>query len=205
MMAMVGRSQPPQTLGVEKASHDFNGRWWSSASSEERSGFINGVADCLTWSAHITGFNATPEQLTDKITKFYKEHPESSDVTVVDVWRRTAEKPSTGSRPTLHGETWNNPHWYLDGFWWRAETSEGKKGFVEGYLWCMRTHVSVSSETYSKSVNFYAERIDAFVDSNGASKANREAVATIFRRYRDKASSATEKGKKAPAAPPTKR
>lgn len=192
--AACGWSQPPQhTRNATQANHHFDGKWWSTTSSEERSGFINGVADCLTWSAHEKGFNATPEQLMDKITRFYKEHPESADLTVVDVWRQIGRKSSPDDGPTPHGETWKNPHWYLDGFWWR-EASEGERlGFLEGYLWCMRTQVPAPSEKYSKPVSFYIDRIDAFVGANGSSKANREAVALILRRYRDKDSSTNPK------------
>jgi hypothetical protein len=188
--AACGWSQPAaQTMSAAPANQHFDGKWWSTTSSEERSGFINGVADCLTWSAHEQGFSATPEQLVDKITAFYEEHPGSGDLTVVDVWRRVGRKSSPDGGITPHGETWKNPHWYLDGFWWR-EAGEGERlGFLEGYLWCMRTHVSAPSEKYSKAVSFYMERIDAFVRGNGSSKANREAIALILRRYQDEKNS----------------
>ncbi|MFI5176705.1 MAG: hypothetical protein ACHQKY_17735 [Terriglobia bacterium] len=128
-----------------------------------------------------------------KITRFYKVHPESADLTVVDVWRKIGGESTPNGGTTPQGETWKNPHWYLDGFWWRGASEAERFGFLEGYLWCIQTHFPAPSEKYSKPVNFYVERIDAFVKANDSSKANREAVALILRRYRDKDDSTTPK------------
>jgi hypothetical protein len=57
----------------------------------------------------------------------------------------------------------------------------------------MRTQVTALSETYSKPVSFYVGKIDAFTKANGDSKANREKVALILRRYKDKESAAPPK------------
>ena len=133
-------------------------------------------------------------QLNDMIGKFYESHPETRDLTVVDVWTKEMENPNPNHVPdSEHAETWKNPHWYLDGFWWLGDTLDEKKGFVEGYLWCIRTQVPAPSETYSKPVGFYIEKIDAFTKANGDSKANREKVALILRRYKDKESAAPPK------------
>jgi hypothetical protein len=193
MLAVSGWSQTPQpAVSTAQTVQHFGGKWWSKTSADEHSGFINGAADCLTWTAHEKGFNATPEQLVDKITKFYKEHPGSADLSVIEVWKIVWETPPSAAA-AQPGETWKNAHWYLDGFWWLDETQEQKQGFVEGYLWCMRTHIPDSQETYSKSVSFYVEKIDAFARANSNSKAGREKVASILQRYRDKKPSATPK------------
>jgi len=184
--------QLPAINAAQESQH-FDGKWWSKTSSEERSGFINGVADCLTWTAHKKGFNATPEQLVDKITRFYEEHPESANLSVIEVWKKLGNKTPPSAASAQPGETWTNAHWYLDGFWWIEDSFEQKQGFVEGYLWCMRAQVTNPSETYSKPVRFYVERIDAFTRANGESKANREKVALILRRYKDKKPAVTPK------------
>jgi hypothetical protein len=193
MLAVCGWSQSLEPVKAEEKSQHFDGKWWSKTSSEEHSGFINGAADCLTWTAHKKGFNATPEQLVDKITKFYKEHPQSAELNVVDVWQKLWSKTPPSAAAAHSGETWKNAHWYLDGFWWLDETTDQKQGFVEGYLWCMGTQVPAPSETYSKPVSFYVEKIDAFTRANADSKADREKVAVILRRYKDKQSAATSK------------
>jgi hypothetical protein len=187
VMATCGLSETtPVPKGADVAGQRFDGKWWSTANADERSGFINGVADCLTWSAHEEGFNATPGQVADKIDLFYKEHPDSTNLTVVEVWRRIDQGSSQIIGTTRRGETWKNPHWYLDGFWWAALTESERLGFVEGYLWAMHTYVPSSPDKYSKPVSFYVGRIDEFVRANDSSKANREAVALILRRYRDR-------------------
>jgi hypothetical protein len=73
----------------------------------------------------------------------------------------------------------------LDGFWWIDETPDQKLGFIEGYLWCMKTHFPASTEMYSKQPSFYVGKIDGFTRANAETKANREKVALILRRYKD--------------------
>lgn len=194
VLSVCSWSQSQPTVSTAQMNQHFDGKWWSTTSSEEHSGFINGAADCLTWTAHKKGFNATPEQLVDKITKFYKEHPESGDVSIVDVWIKLWAKTPPSAATPQPGETWENAHWYLDGFWWLDETPDQKLGFIEGYLWCMRAHVPAPAERYSKSASFYVEKIDAFTRANGKSKANREKVALILKRYKDRAGSQKQTG-----------
>ena len=177
-------SQNP-AVNAAQPSQRFDGKWWGKTSSEEHAGFINGAGDCLTWTAHKEGFNATPEELTDKISKFYKKHPESAGFTVVEVWEKLWTKTPPSPAAAQPGETWKNAHWYLDGDWWREGSPEERQGFVKGYLWCMRTQVPTPAETYSKSVDFYVARIDAFTRANANSKMDREAVASTLKRYRD--------------------
>jgi hypothetical protein len=161
----------------------FAGVWWSKADAEERSGFLNGTADCLTWTAHRKGFNATPEQLDDRITKFYKAHPESFSLSIIDVWQKVADQPKASNRAEDHGEAWKNAHWYLNGDWWSQVSKAQQLGFVEGYLWCLKTQVSAPTESYSGSASSYRRKIDAFVKANP--KQGNEAVAITLRRYRD--------------------
>jgi hypothetical protein len=184
--AVGGWSQSPQpAVGATQTAQPFDGKWWSKTSADEHSGFMNGAADCLTWTAHEKGFNSTPEQLVDKIAKFYKEHPESADLSVVAVWKKLWDKMPPSAAAAQPGETWKNAHWYLDGFWWMDDTPDQKQGFVEGYLWCMKTHVPASTERYSKPASFYVEKIDGFTRANAETKANREKDAVILRRYKD--------------------
>jgi hypothetical protein len=193
MLAVCGWSQSLQPLKADEMSQHFDGKWWSKTSADEHSGFLDGADDCLTWTAHKQvwtrnqkGFGGTWSQLNDAIGKFYKDHPELHDLDVVDVWKKVIEQSSQKSVPNSeNAETWKNPHWYMDGFWWLDETADQKQGFVEGYLWCMGTQVPAPSETYSKQGSFYVEKIDAFTRANANSKADREKVAFILQRYKD--------------------
>ena len=186
VMALTTAAWPQSTKPVPTAlpaSQKYAGTWWLKADAEERSGFLNGTADCLTWTAHKTGYNATPEQLLDKITKFYVAHPESVSLSVIDVWPKVAATPKASKGAEGQGEVWKNAHWYLNGDWWAQVSEVQQLGFVEGYLWCLKTQVSAPTENYSGSASSYRRKIDAFVRANP--KQGKEPVAITLRRYRD--------------------
>ena len=169
--------------GTAPAKQTFAGAWWAKSDIEERSGFLNGVADCMTWTAHKKGFNATPEQLMDKITKFYKLHTESLSINVIDVWQKVADQPKAGKGSEGEGETWKNAHWYLNDDWWSQGSEAEQLGFVEGYLWCLKTQVPAPTDSYSGTPNTYRRKIDAFVRANP--KLGKEFVAVTLHRFRD--------------------
>src|SRR5664280_1322650 len=139
--AVSGWSQSLQpAVSAGQTSQHFDGKWWSKTSADEHSGFINGADDCLTWTAHKQvstagqkNFTFTWKQLNDMIGKFYESHAKSRDLTVVDVWRKVLENPRPNHVPgSEHAETWSNPHWYLDGFWWLEGTPDEKQASSRG-------------------------------------------------------------------------
>jgi hypothetical protein len=174
-------TQPP--ISTPRTSQPFDGEWWVRADKEERYGFMNGAADCLTWTAHEEGFSGTPEQPADKISKFYKAHPEAANLAVVDVWKKVAVQPGATKSPEPQGETWKNTHWYLNGLWWRGGTLLEEKGYLQGYLWCMNNRIDPKTDSYSRPVSYYQKKIDAYIKAHPNS--DDEAVANILHRYRD--------------------
>jgi hypothetical protein len=193
MLAVNGWPQSPHGRDDSpRAKSGFDGRWWLRADREERAGFIEGGADCLTWTAHEKGFSGTSQELEPRISQFYKAHPENAGVAVLDVWKRLAEsstKPSNTPEPGA--EIWNNPHWYLNGDWWGSVSLLEDKGFLEGYLSCTDNRVVPKTESYSQSVGFYQRRIDSYIDAHPNSGS--EPVAAILRRFRDKDGKANAK------------
>jgi len=180
-------SQPTNNTVLPKQM--FAGTWWLKSDAEERAGLLNGVADCMTWTAHEKGFNATPEQLTGRVSKFYASHPEAATLSVIDVWRKLDDRPQPSTGTKGQGETWKNAHWYLNGDWWAQISEDQQLGFVEGYLWCLRTQVPAPTDGYSASPDTYRRKIDAFVKANP--KLGKEAVAVTLRRYRDQDAAAS--------------
>jgi hypothetical protein len=171
---------------VRPASRQFDGKWWANADSEERAGFIDGASDCLTWEAHLKGFNATLSQVDAKIRKYYRSNPEAENLSVVDVWEKIgAAQVATAETNPSGGEDWTNAHWYFNEDWWVGGSSLDQLGFLEGYIWCTDNRVKPKTETFSHSVNFYQKKIDAYIEAHP--KADNEAVALILRRFRDKA------------------
>jgi hypothetical protein len=166
----------------------FDGAWWLSANLGERSGFINGIADCMTWEAHKNGYSATPEQIADKITQLY-ESEGTTEVGILEAWQRVshAEKRSPTSKDE---ETWANPHWYLNGDWWIQEAQTEQLGFVEGYLWCNRTQMNEKHGSYSKTDGFYWNSINSFIAANP--KLGKEAVAITLARFEDRGTPGSE-------------
>ena len=176
-----GRMNTPEGAVLGK-SIAYDGNWWLRAEGDERSGFIQGAADCLTWTAHEEGFSATPEELGDKITHYYKAHPQNLSVGVVEVWENVRPKEGlSGSAP--NAETWTSPHWYLNGLWWRQGSRLENVGFVEGYLWCVTTRLKSPAQAYSRPIAYYADHISTYIRANP--KADDQAVATILERFRD--------------------
>jgi hypothetical protein len=182
-------SLPAASTTMPKRS--FAREWWLKTDVGERSGFLNGVSDCLTWTVHKNGFNATPEQIMDKIDKYYKTHPGSVDLNVIYVWQKIANQLKASKGTDDPGETWKNAHWYLNDEWWNQISEAEALGFVEGYLWCLRTQVSAPTESYSRSANFYRRKIDVFVKANP--KLSSEAVAVTLHRFRDQDAVASPK------------
>lgn len=190
MFAVNGWGELPQpSSSVPQTNQHFDGKWWLRTDKEERFGFMNGAADCLTWTVHEVGFNGTPEQLADKISKFYKAHPEAASLSVVDAWKKVGVEPKATNGPESQGETWKNAHWYLDGLWWRGATLLEDKGYLQGYLWCINNRVVPKTESYSKPVSYYQTKIDTYIKTHPNSDS--EAVANILHRYRDSDVTAT--------------
>jgi len=178
-----GQSSQP-AANASRTNLIIDGKGWLKADAEERFGFINGAVDCLTWTAHQKGFNGTPEQLADKISNYYKAHPEATDLTVIDVWARVAPQSDTNRTPEGRGETWKNAHWYLNGDWWGQINRSEARGYLEGYLWCIDNRVIPKTESFSQSVSFYQKKIDSYIDAHPNS--GREAVAIILSKFCDK-------------------
>jgi hypothetical protein len=166
-------------------NQQFAASWWTRAGTEERSGFLNGLADCMTWTVHKKGFSQTPEQLMGKISKYYKAHRDEAGLSVLDVWQKLDAQGSFDTKAADQGaEVWKNAHWYLNGDWWRQVSQDQELGFVEGYLWCMKTQAPASADRYSDSPRAYWQKIGAFVDSHP--KLGNESVADTLRRFRDR-------------------
>jgi hypothetical protein len=182
VVTVLAASMGSSAQTAHRSKPQYDGTWWLAANPGERSGFINGVADCMTWEAHKQGYSATPEQLDDKITAFYSANPGSKSATVLEAWRRVSPSLTQALAPK-GGETWNNPHWYLNGDWWAQSAQTEQIGFVEGYLWCIRTQVEGPHPSYSKPASFYREKINAFLTANP--KLGNEAVAKTLARFKD--------------------
>ena len=168
--------------GQEPKSYD--GKWWASAQEAEKSGFLNGSCDCLTWVAKQRWIAGSIEYAVLKINEYYKTHPAARALPVVDVWRKVLSK-TPPDPPREGGEVYTNAHGYYDGQYWREGSHAENIGFLEGYLWCLRTRLQPPTETYSRLVSYYAKRIDEYLKKHP--KADDLSIASILAHFKDKA------------------
>jgi hypothetical protein len=116
------------------------------------------------------------------VTKYYLDHPSQRALNVLVVWQKSEPK-GPQPKPPSGGETWANPHWYLNGGWWQTSRRGEREGFLEGYLWCMRTRVKPPRPNYSQPVNYYVDKISEYIKTHDAYE---KSIASILARYQDK-------------------
>jgi hypothetical protein len=182
--AQTGSAKSSDSADKEETKEKvYDGDWWARAEPNERSGFLQGAADCIVWTAH-TKLPRDIDNLEEKIGQYYKTHPNDRNVAVSTIWQKVSTQgPPATPRPT-GGEVYTNPHGFHDGFWWRQGPESENRGFLEGYLWCMRTCVNQPSETYSQPISYYFDKIWDYIFAHP--KAEHDAVANILARFRDR-------------------
>jgi hypothetical protein len=162
----------------------YDGVWWLAADPSERTGFLNGASDCLMSKAHEKWpANTRPELDQESITQYYKTNAKDVHASIANVWREIVSK-STRRKPVRGGEVYTNPHGYFDGEFWREGSEPANRGFLKGYLWCMRTCVKEPTETYSQSIDYYWNKIWDYLQAHPKTAYN-EAIADILSRFRD--------------------
>ena len=190
----------PQTAGSptyqtaekkETKARVYDGVWWLAANHEERSGFLYGAGDCLQWTAHVAWLTHSIQGLDQKITQYYKGRPADRATLVTEVWRKLVSETKP-SKPAPGGEVYTNPHGFLDGTWWVQSSEAQQLGFLEGYLWCMRTCVEKPVQHYSHSASYYADRIGEYILSHRKTAYN-EAIADILSHFCDRPKPKTKK------------
>jgi hypothetical protein len=181
-------SNPASPPAAKQTAYD--GRWWASADHDRRSGFFWGAGDCLSWTAHVgkeffgSSGDVTDKAFDEEVSKYYRQHPEERAVAVIEVWRKVARQMEKDTPQTPGGEVYTNPHGFLNGLWYRGSSQSEGFGFLEGYLGCLRNYVSRPTASYSRSVSYYDDKLRNYIAADP--KADDEAIANIFYRFRDK-------------------
>jgi hypothetical protein len=162
----------------------YDGNWWLAADSNERGGFLDGALDCLVWTAH-TKPPREIDNLEEKITQYYKSHPADRNGAILSVWERVSSLGPPSAPPPSGGEVYRNPHGYYNGEFWREGSESANRGFLEGYFWCLQTHVKSPTDTYSQSIDYYWDKIWTYIQSHPKTSVN-EPVAVILSKFRDR-------------------
>jgi hypothetical protein len=184
----------------KKPTPILDGVWWDETGERERTGFLDGASDCLTWTARLKGYNAPSARLAPELDRFYQTHPKQKKLPLLAAWRRVVPEMAAkqeAETPRGPGEEWSNAHWYLNGGWWAGRSTQGQLGFVEGHLWCARTYVKAPTPppqpgqnqpslgtppVYSHPAAYYVQKIDEYYAKHGYN----EAIADVLARYQDK-------------------
>jgi hypothetical protein len=114
----------------------YDGHWWLLLTSEEKSGYLNGDADCRAFELKKKArYSKSFAEEQEDVTNIYRDQSEKRSLPAFEVIRIVEDQPSLESTGK-GGEVWSEPHGYWDGQWWREGTPAERLGFVEGYLAC---------------------------------------------------------------------
>ncbi len=194
-MMLVGFSYEPAKTATPQSSNKtdeqrtkqaaYDGNWWLAAESGERTGFLDGTRDCLVWVADAK-LPRDIDNLEEKIGQYYKTHPNDRSVAVSTIWQKVSTQGPPATPRPAGGEVYTNPHGYYDGEFWREGSELANRGFLEGYIWCMRTCVKEPADTYSRSIDYYFDKIWDYIEKHPGTAKYNEPIATILSRFHDR-------------------
>lgn len=134
----------------------FDAEWWKQANSSEQQGFIYGYWDCRQPSkAAKASIDDYQQAVSAALGTERNADPDAVTKAIEYAWT------TLKSRDTRGGEFYSGPHGYLDGEWWGEYTdswpsnvAEMDRGYVEGYLECSSTPVTVQTvRRYQTAIN----------------------------------------------------
>jgi len=155
-------AQPPAVRVSGQLGHVYDGQWWGTIQTQEKQGFVVGHEDCFVWEGKRTRTKSLAEkELVAALDAFYRKRGNSrlSVPAAIKAIAGVAPWPDHPKPINTGGEVWSEPHWYLDGTWWRGGSEVEHRGYVEGYLACK---TDLTSQTFSKPAQAYAKDIDDF-------------------------------------------
>jgi len=123
----------------------FDRAWWNHLHDEEQTAFIFGYLDCRQIPHRPNGSAAKYQEfIASRTSTDAKAIPNDIELAVHKL----------GSDPISRGaEIWPESHGWLDGAYWGSGPAqsawlETQKGFVEGYLACVKPDVTTSEVSY---------------------------------------------------------
>jgi hypothetical protein len=128
----------------------FEGEWWLATSSGERRGFLAGYLDCyVDDQRHALNFAKSWVEYETLISRLYEVKANRSLKVGNAIVRFGQQDPRVLSQ---------RRH---DGFgeeWWRGDTANARRGFVEGYISCRSE--DHTGPQWLETVTFYTKTLD---------------------------------------------
>lgn len=141
----------------------LDGTWWLSKNQAFKLGFISGEADCYKYEVRGREYPGTLSPASvEKLDKFYAS-PSNRRFDVEDATRKIFLRRSGRNLESNSADRYPETHGIFNGdYWWQVD-SDGRIGFVNGYIACRRKYfhanISVSpseiSNKITSSYDFY--------------------------------------------------
>ena len=186
VLALLVTAAAQDTPSIE-AQH-YDGNWWKTTSTEERTAFITGSEECRNFDRRLVRKQRwSDEDYARALDRYYQKNSAETGVTVAVVMdklnpaaavpqpRRPARKPAAKPVTALHGT--------LDGTWWRGAAGDEQLGFVEGYLSCRAQIRAAKPLRFSKRALDYVQMTSTYYADDA--KHEPEKLADLLARFRD--------------------
>jgi hypothetical protein len=159
----------------------YDGRWWNTASADQRDGFLSGYLDCYVYDARGNDYSGRSiQQQIAEVSVFYRARPERLETLVAEVVRGLTGPHDR--RPTAR-------HGAYDGEFWRQTSLAGRTAFIAGYLACqtgdLHAAFPASPEAYARAISAWYGISDTDESQLNEKRAN-DKIGDILLRWRGK-------------------
>ncbi|WP_394760845.1 hypothetical protein [Phenylobacterium sp.] len=146
----------PSAARTQESSTKFDGRWWMTLNSEQRSAFLAGESDCYAYDVRGHRY---PRDLGaaehERVTSYYRTHPSQLDHGVLPIFRIVFRRdPHSADHG---GENFPENHGVFDGEYWWQLGDKGRPYFIRGYLACQANYNRLR---VTRPVAFYVQGLD---------------------------------------------
>jgi hypothetical protein len=172
------------TAAVETQRYD--GHWWPTTSTEERTAFVTGAEECHTFDRKLVRKNRwSDEDFARAVDRYYQKNPSeaSTPASLVMDKLNIASPISQPRRPGKSPAPAKTPHGIVDGTWWRSATGDEQLGYVEGYLFCRVQTRSTKPSHFSKRALDYVQITSTYYADDVKHEA--EKLADVLSRFAD--------------------
>jgi hypothetical protein len=171
------------TPGVEAQRYD--GNWWRTTSTEERTTFITGTEECRTFDRKLVRkIRWSEEDFARAVDRYYQKTPTDAAIPVSLVMDKlNIASPVPQPRRPAKSPAVKTPHGALNASWWRNAAGDEQLGYVEGYLSCRALTRSAKPLHFSKRALDYVQMVSGYYADDV--KHETEKLADVLLRFAD--------------------